>query len=693
MKSTKSKPYKCNAGATYPIGASITKKGVNFVVFSNAEQIELLLFDKEEDTEASTSILLDKQINKTFYYWHIEVEGLRAGQLYAYRAHGNYAPWVGKRYEGKKVLVDPYAKAVSAKLYDRKKAFGHEDNIAHAIKSVVIDDKDYDWEGDRHINRKYETSVIYEMHVKGFTKHSSSGLSEDMRGTYRGVIEKIPHLKELGITAVELMPIHFFDWQDIPEPRSNYWGYSPINFFSPHPQYAMSEDPVEMVKEFKDMVKAFHKAGIEVILDVVFNHSAESSGEGPNISFRGFDNLSYYMLNPHDRSKELDFTGCGNTLNANHSIVRRMIRDSLRYWVTEMHIDGFRFDLASVLSRDENGHPIQNPPIIWEIESDPVLAGTKIIAEAWDAGGLYQVGSFTGDRWAEWNGVYRDDIRKFVRGEAKMVSNVASRILGSPDVYTEDGREVCRSIHFVTCHDGFTLNDLVSYNEKHNRANGESNRDGMNENYSWNCGVEGPTTKEEVEALRIRQIKNLMTITMISQGTPMILMGDEVRRTQQGNNNAYCQDNEIGWFDWNLKEVNQEIYDFTRHIIKFSQTLSLFRQEFVLHDQPTMEQAYNIWHGVKRNEPDWEDYVRTLSFELVDEAHGERLHVMMNFFWEPLTFEVPFHKKGKAWFRVVDTALGLGKDIIDPRVNQEKIKALTYELLPRSIVILMERND
>ncbi len=682
--------YKSSAGQSHPLGATLTPAGVNFSVFANADRVELLLFDAASDTEASAVIPLDPIINKTYYYWHVEVHGIGAGQLYGYRVYGEYAPERGKRFEGKKVLVDPYAKSVSADLYDRKKAFGHEDNIANAIKSVVVADT-YDWEGDRHVNRSYEMSVIYEMHVAGFTKHSSSGLPEELRGTYLGVIEKIPYLKSLGITAVELMPVHFFDWQDIPSPRSNFWGYSPINFFSPHPRYATSSDPLVVVKEFKDMVKALHKAGIEVILDVVFNHSAESHGAGPNISFRGFGNNSYYILDPNDQSKDLDFTGCGNTLNANHSIVRRMIRDSLRYWVTEMHVDGFRFDLASVLSRDEEGHPIKNPPILWEIESDPVLAGTKIIAEAWDAGGLYQVGTFTGDRWAEWNGPYRDDIRNFVRGEAKMVGKVASRIFGSPDVFDEDGREVCRSIHFVTCHDGFTLNDLVSYNEKHNRANGEGNRDGMNENCSWNCGVEGPTDDPKVEALRQRQVKNLMALTMISQGTPMILMGDEVRRTQLGNNNAYCQDNELGWFDWGLVDTNREVFDFTQNMIHFTQGLSLFRQEFVLHDQPIAERAYMKWHGVKRNEPDWEDYVRTLAFELVDEAHGERLHVMMNFFWEPLHFELPFPSKGKSWHRVVDTALPSGDNFTNKKESKPLLNQNKYGLTDRSLVILMER--
>jgi glycogen operon protein len=389
------------------------------------------------------------------------------------------------------------------------------------------------------------------MHVRGFTRHPNSGVSETIRGTFAGLIEKTPYLRELGITAVELLPMFAFDAQACPQGLVNYWGYQPVSFFATHPVYSSRRDPLGPVNEFRDMVKALHRAGIEVILDVVYNHTAEGDHTGPTLCFRGIDNATYYILEAGG-SRYADFTGCGNTLNGNQPIVRRMIVDSLRYWVEEMHVDGFRFDLASILARDPSGHPLPNPPVLWDIESDPALAGTKLIAEAWDAAGLYQVGSFIGDAWKEWNGRFRDDVRDFLRGENGSVRRLADRLVGSPEIYGCEEREIEQSVNVVTCHDGFTLSDLVSYNEKHNEANRESNRDGTNDNRSWNWGVEGPTDEQAVEALRNRQVKNALTVTLMSLGMPMILMGDEVRRTQQGNNNAYCHDDESTWFDWSL---------------------------------------------------------------------------------------------------------------------------------------------
>ena len=388
------------------------------------------------------------------------------------------------------------------------------------------------------------------------------------RGTYAGLIEKIPYLQQLGVTAVELLPVFQFDAQAVPpgHGRVNYWGYQPVSYFAPHQAYSSRRDPLGAVDEFRDMVKALHRAGIEVILDVVFNHTAEGGADGPTQCFRGLDNRSYYILQ-RDGFTYADFTGCGNTLNANHPVVRRMIVDSLRYWVDEMHVDGFRFDLASILSRDASGHPMPNPPVLWDIESEPALAGTKLIAEAWDAAGLYQVGSFIGDAWKEWNGHFRDDVRSFFRGEEGTVRRLADRMLGSPDVYGHKGREAEASVNFVTCHDGFSLNDLVSYDRKHNEANGENNRDGADDNRSWNCGVEGPTDDAVIEALRNRQVKNFMTVTLLSLGMPMILMGDEVRRTQGGNNNAYCHDNEANWFDWALVTKHADVHRFVRLLI------------------------------------------------------------------------------------------------------------------------------
>lgn len=654
-------------GQSFPLGATLYKEGVNFSVFSkNGTKVELLLFDRPEDGRPSAVYELDPDKNRTFYYWHIFIEGLKAGQLYGFRVHGPMDPLRGHWYDPEKLLVDPYARAiVTDGNYSREAAKRAGDNTARAMKSAVIDPGDFDWEGDTPIQRPYSTTVIYEMHVAGFTRHPNSGVTGKRKGTYLGLIEKIPYLKSLGITAVELMPVQQFDEQDARPPLKNYWGYSPVGFFAPHNGYCTSEDPVEAVNEFRTMVKALHREGIEVILDVVFNHTAEAGSDGPLLCLRGFENSAYYILDPKD-SSYLDYTGCGNTLNANHSIVRRMIMDSLRNWVTEYHVDGFRFDLASVLSRDESGEPLKNPPVLWEIESDPVLAGTKIIAEAWDAAGLYQVGTFIGDRWAEWNGKYRDHVRRFIKGDPGMVSKFASKLIASPDIYTDPDREPNRSIHFVTCHDGFTLQDLVSYNEKHNEANLEDNRDGANENYSWNCGVEGPTDDPEIEALRLRQIKNFLTVTFFSQGTPMILMGDEVRRTQKGNNNAYCQDNELSWFDWSLIDKNKGLLRFVQGLIEFTQGLELFRLENLLATPEDCDEPRIVWSGVKVGQPDWSDYSRSLAFTMCHPDNGETLHVMINAYWEDLAFELPELDEDRMWKRIVNTEMDSPEDYMPP---------------------------
>jgi glycogen operon protein len=488
--------------------------------------VDLLLFDREDDTFPARVIPIDPAVNRTYHYWHVFVSGLRPGQIYGYRVHGSRDPANGMRFDPTKVLLDPYGRGVVVpKNYSRDAIRNNNDNMAVAMKSVVVDPHGYDWESDAPPKRPFSRTIIYEMHVRGFTRHPNSDIADELRGTYAGLIEKIPYLQQLGITAVELLPVFQFDAQDAPPGRVNYWGYAPVSFFAPHQGYSSRRDPLGPVDEFRDMVKALHRAGTEVILDVVFNHTAEGDHSGPTLSLRGLDNSIYYMLE-QDRSRYVNYSGTGNTLNANHPIVRRMIVDSLRYWVQEMHVDGFRFDLASILARDSSGQPMQNPPVLWDIESDPALAGTKMIAEAWDAGGLYQVGSFVGDSWKEWNGRFRDDLRSFFRGDDGSVARVADRLLGSPEIYGYKEREAEESVNFVTCHDGFTLNDLVSYNLKHNEPNGEGNRDGANDNRSWNCGVEGPTDDAAVESLRNRQIKNFLTCTMLSLGMPMMLMGD-----------------------------------------------------------------------------------------------------------------------------------------------------------------------
>jgi isoamylase len=680
-------------GQSFPLGATVYPGGVNFCVFSkNCETLELLLFDAADDPRPARVIRLDPEGNKTFYYWHIFVAGIGAGQLYGYRAYGPFAPEEGHRFDGMKVLLDPYARAVVVGAnYAREAAARPGDNCAHALKGVVVDPGIYDWEGDAPLCLPYADSVIYELHVGGFTRHPNSGLSPAQRGTYAGLVEKISYLKALGVTAVELLPVQQFDEQDAPPGLTNYWGYSPIAFFAPHQGYCSCSDPLGPVNEFRDMVKALHGAGIEVILDVVFNHTAEADHTGPTLSFRGLENRAYYILEA-DQARYADYSGCGNTVNANHSIVRRLIMDCLHYWVAEMHVDGFRFDLASVMARDEWGRPLKNPPILWEIESDPVLAGTKIIAEAWDAAGLYQVGSFIGHRWAEWNGQFRDDVRRFVKGDSGTVARLAARITGSPDLYPQPDREPNRSIHFVTCHDGFTLNDLVSYNVKHNEANGEDSHGGTDVNFSWNCGVEGPTDDPAVEALRLRQIKNFLTILLVSQGTPMLLMGDEGRRTQQGNNNAYCQDNEISWLDWEGVERHGGLLRFVQGLIHFTQAREIFREERFWTAAEEGETPHITWHGVRLEQPDWGYDSHTLAFTLCHPQDSDHLHVMLNAYWEPLTFELPPPRTGERWYRIVDTVLPAPDDFSAPE-TAPPIEGDQYQVEARSAVVLMAQGS
>jgi isoamylase len=676
-------------GKSHPLGATVHSDGVNFCLYTqNGQAVELLLFDAVDDVRPRV-IKLDPAVNRTFYYWHVFVKGLSAGQLYAYRVHGPFAPDKGLRFDGLKVLLDPYALSIAqSPHYDREAAISPGDNIKSALKGVIVDPSTYDWEGDSPLHIPYARTVIYEMHVKGFTQHPSSGISEAKRGTYAGLIEKIPYLKKLGITAVELLPVQQFDDQDAPLSLKNYWGYSPLAFFAPHNGYSSKKGVSGVVDEFRDMVKALHKAGIEVILDVVFNHTSEGDKRGPTISFKGLENATYYILEAN-HADYLNFSGCGNTINANYSIVRRLIIDCLCHWVTDMHVDGFRFDLASAMARGENGQPLVSPPILWSIDSDPVLAGAKIIAEAWDAAGLYQVGSFIGDRFSEWNGQFRDDVRKFVRGDPNMVSRLASRIMGSPDIYVKPDRETNRSINFITCHDGFTLNDLVSYNNKHNEQNNQNNSDGMNDNNSWNCGFEGNSGDKAIEALRLRQIKNFFAVLLISQGTPMFCMGDEVRRTQQGNNNAYCQDSPISWFNWDLVKTNAGLLDFVTKLIRFIQSNVVFQQERLLNaiDHPTHPSI--LWHGTKLDLPDWGLDSHSIAFLLCHPENGERIHVMLNAYWEPLTFELPPCKGAKRWRRIVDTSKTTPEDFAEV-AHATVIIDPTYRVDSRSSVVLLE---
>lgn len=682
-------------GRAAPLGATVSHEGVNFSIFSRgATAIELLLFDREDDAKPARSITIDPATNRTYHYWHVFVPGVGAGQIYAYRIQGPLDPANGLRFDPAKILLDPYGRGVIIpRNYNRNAACKQGDNTATAMKSVVVDPGTYDWEGDKPLGRSSTQTIVYELHVRGFTRHPSSGVSDETRGTYRGLVDKIPYLQELGITAVELLPVFQFDAQDCPPGLVNYWGYAPISFFAPHCAYSSRQDPLGPIDEFRDMVKALHRAGIEVILDVVFNHTAEGDHNGPTLCFRGIDNSAYYVLE-NDRSRYANFSGTGNTLNANNPTVRRMIVDSLRYWVEEMHVDGFRFDLASILARDSSGALMSDPPVLWDIESDPVLAGTKMIAEAWDAAGLYQVGSFVGDAWKEWNGRFRDETRSFLRGDEGSVWRFADRFLGSHEIYEHKKREAEQSVNFVTCHDGFTLNDLVSFNGKHNEANREDNRDGGDDNRSWNCGVEGANDDPSIERLRNRQVKNFLTITLLSLGMPMIGMGDEVRRTQQGNNNAYCQDSEISWFDWTLLEKHADVRRFVQLLI----ARRLLRD--VAPEQQRMTLAQRIagasrgWHGVKVNEPDWSSYSHSIAFGAHLTGENILIYFIFNAYWEPLEFELPSPRNcdARLWHRWIDTSLDSPQDIVDWQ-KAPAVPAFTYRTGPRSVVVLWGRGD
>ncbi len=667
-------------GKSFPLGASLIAEGTNFSVFSkHASALQLLLFDGAESQHPSKVIDFDARA-RTYHYWHTFVPGLKAGQLYAYRAHGPYVPEKGLRFDASKVLLDPYGKCVATSA-----------NPATPLKSAVTDPAAYDWGDDRPPRTPFAKTLIYELHVGNFTRHPNSGVPEPQRGTFAGLAQKLPYLQDLGVSAIELLPVFSFDERSAPQGRRNVWGYQPLSFFAPHPRYSSRPGPLDVLDEFRDFVKAAHRVGLEIILDVVYNHTAEGGAEGPTFSFRGLANDTYYILDERD-SSYADYTGTGNSLNANESVVRRLILDSLRYWVAEMHVDGFRFDLASVLSRDERGRPTTSPPVLLDIESDPVLANVKLIAEVWDAGGLYELGRFAGDIWKEWNGKFRDDVRRFVKGDDGTVRTLASRLLGSPDIYGAQHREPEQSINFVTCHDGFTLYDLVSYNHKHNEANGEWNRDGSDANDSWNCGVEGPTQDAAIEQLRLRQVKNFLVLTLLATGTPMLLMGDEICRTQQGNNNAYCLDDVTTWFDWSGVARHAEIHRFVRQLIRFrtAGTLPLERVELTLNELIAKHRVE--WHGVALGEPDWTDASHSLAATFHFDDDNLALHLMINAYWEPLTFAIPPLDESHTSRRCcVDTFRPAPEDFCTWS-DAETVRGATCLVQPRSIVVLVTKS-
>jgi isoamylase len=689
------KPFETDQGAPHPLGATIQQNGVNFSLYSSsATGVDLLLFDEHDSPQPIQSIQLIPSKNKTFHFWHIFVKDLKPGAHYAFRVCGPYFPEAGLRHNPNKVLIDPYARGNTKTVWNRGDACGDKDNVATSMRSVVIEAEGYDWEGDKPLNRPIEDTIVYEMHVGGFTRSPSAKVKNP--GSFSGLIEKIPYLKELGVTAVELLPIFDFD-ETVPvrtldgTPLWNFWGYSTIGYFAPHSAYCVRPEDGMHLKEFRDAVKALHKAGIEVILDVVFNHTDEGNHQGPTFCFRGIDNRSYYFLVPWAMQYYMDYSGCGNTFNCNHPMVEKLILECLRYWVIETHVDGFRFDEGSILSRGEDGAPAVHPPLVWQVELDEDLMDSKLIAEAWDAAGLYQIGHFPGDRWGEWNGRYRDTIRRFVKGDPGMVGQVADSIAGSSSLYEARGGEPTNSINFVNCHDGFTLNDLVSYNSKHNEANGEGNNDGVNENLSWNCGAEGDTRDEGVDNLRERQIRNFATILMLSRGVPMFVAGDEIRNSQAGNNNAYCQDNEIGWMDWSGVHKHPEMLRFFQRIIQFRKQHPAVRTNAFFAGETNERGLPEItWHGTKLNEVGWDDSgARALGFTLGGFDNNPDLHVMMNMYWDPLDMDIP-SVKGRKWTRAVDTSLPSPKDIADPG-KEVAINDPSYRVNGRSVVVLVNK--
>lgn len=706
-------------GKPLPLGATVLPDGVNFSVFSrNGTGVVLELFEDAADGEPSVSYTLDYMVNKTGDVWHVFVKGLGKNALYLYRVDGPFYPNEGMRFNANKYLLDPYAKAVSgpslfASLrkgawrtpdFDPDLIYNYHRSAEGFPKCVVIDNTEFDWQGDVPLNYPLRSVIIYEMHVRGFTSHPSGSFSSP--GTYRGVIEAIPHLKELGVTSVELLPVNEFDENecDRKNPRTgkllkNYWGYSTIAFFAPKMTYAERYGGSSHVNEFKEMVRELHRAGIEVILDIVFNHTAEGNERGVTISFRGFDNSVYYMLEDNKRYYR-NFAGCGNTMNCNHPVCRTFILDCLRYWVCEMHVDGFRFDLGSILARGRTGEILDNPPLLENIAEDPVLSKTKIIAEAWDAGGAYQVGAFPGGRWAEWNDRFRDDVRRFWRGDNGAVFQFATRMAGSSDLYMQSGRKPYHSINFVTCHDGFTMNDLVSYNGKHNDENGESNRDGSDNNISFNYGFEGPVENPGIERIRERQIKNFMCSLLLAIGTPMILMGDEIRRTQGGNNNAYCQDSEVSWMDWSLKEKNKGLFSFVRRLIAFRKRHPAFtRTDFFKGKNLNVRGASDItWFSYDGTLEDWESPDNFIAYLLMGnsavtmaEFDDSDIFIMYNATTKDITATLPPASEGKAWFRIIDTSRPSPDDILEENNAECLQNQKKYVILSRSTVVFISK--
>ncbi|MBF0489812.1 MAG: glycogen debranching protein GlgX [Candidatus Omnitrophica bacterium] len=697
---TKSKHSDIQMGEPSPLGARVRDDGVNFAFFSrNARRVRLELFDRTEDSKASRGIDFDPQLNRTGDVWHIWIKGIQPSQLYAYRVDGPYDPKAGHRFNFNKLLLDPFATAITKwPHWDFDQALGYNPSIpdgdfvpstidnAGAMPKCVITQEYFDWQGDRPPGHPWSRTIIYETHLRGCTIHPSSQVKHP--GTYRGLIEKIPYFKELGVTALELMPIQEFNESQVTsilgKSLRNYWGYDPVLFLAPKASYSSGKGLDQPKQEFREMVLAFHKAGIEIILDVVFNHTAETDLLGSTLNYRGIDNTIFYLLEDDQRFYK-NYTGTGNTINANHPVVQEHILSALRYWVQEMHVDGFRFDLASILSRDTKGSLQEDAPILKTIARDTVLKDVKIIAEPWDAAGAYQLGHFSDQRWVEWNDRYRDDIRRFWRGDDGMLGAFANRICGSADIFAHLGKGPQNSINFITCHDGFTLNDMVSYRNKHNELNRQNNNDGANENFSDNYGFEGQTTDKAIESLRKRQIKNFLLTLFISRGVPMLLGADEFRRTQKGNNNAYCQDNETSWYDWNCLKQHREIFDFTRGMI------ALRRAHPILSKEQFYTNTDILWFSPQGELPNWSHSKGKQLACLIQDTQELSLFLMFNASSDSVDFHLPTAPMTTQWYLAVDTSLEGSQDAFAAKKESLLDNPQTYRLKPQSSAILLKK--
>ncbi len=676
---------KINIGTAYPLGSSATERGVNFSVAAPAAtELEILLFEEENDINPSEVIKFSHE-NKSGDYWHIEIEGLSIGCFYAYRLndHGG----IGENSSiCKKVLLDPCARSIVGwDIYQRNSS----NNKNAYLKAVVTERKCFNFQDHPRPRHRWNKTIIYELHVGGFTKSPASGLSDEQKGTFIGLIEKIPYLKDLGITAIELLPIFSFDPSDSPFGLENYWGYSPLNWFTPHHNYISIGTPLSARDQFRKLVEACHDNDIELILDVVFNHTTEGDQNGPIISWKGFGESVYYHKN--EQGEFLDVSGCGNTVAANHPLVRQLILESMRCWSYELGVDGFRFDLGVALSRGKDLAPLDSPPIFEEIESDPLLSELKLISEPWDCGGLYRLSDFPAKRISTWNGHFRDDLRRFWKGDKNSTWPLKDRLLGSPLLYKDNANSVAKSINFITSHDGFTLIDLLSFNNKHNLSNGENNRDGENHNNSWNHGVEGPSTKKSLNNIRKRQQRNLLSSLLFSPGIPMLLMGDEVGRSQGGNNNSWCQDTSLGWMIWDINNCDNELRSFLKKIIQIRKDLSdLFSPETTRFNESslpyTSQELWIQWHGIKVNSPDWSSWSHTISYSINQGKKGSVIWLGLNGYNQSMEFELP--KSTSSWMKIIDTSLIKEKEISPTQIsNQDEIK-----IESRSLVLIVSKD-